>query len=688
MGRPTIRRVSALAAVAEPEPPIAAAHNEPSIPECNNSTWTADFGTYNCYVLDHYHYSITSFWQRPSTDGTGVCDLYTGQCRLITTTGPCDQPSQSARCNSPGAGWSHLGNNSSGPYGHYNRSSATFGCQSGKHRHGRSCHSHPLSPPSNWVPYCGTWTPHNGTISPSSGPVKHGVIDPSLPAHNNVDLGPCGTTPPTTTRRPTSTTTTTVPGTLPELSVAGQTVDEDDGAADFTITLSAAATSAVTVDVATSDGTATAGSDYASVATRTVTIPASRTTAIVSVTVTDDTADEPDETFTLSLSNPSNANLAASPTATATIRDDDPAAPAVPTNVVFECTSSGGVFTLNASWDPPADGASEYQTQLSSNPVAWGSTGELYFGFGSATSMTATAPSAGIYHAVIWPHGVPGVGVGVQVQASTECELPVEVSVTAAADVREGLALVFAVSLSAASSSDVTVHATAVGVTAIAGDDFLAHSRTATISAGSTSVDVRVFTTYDSDVELDETLQLVLSAPNGAILGTSTTATGRILDDDDPAVSLPVTSLTVTEGSSVQVTATLDQTPVSPGSVRFTASGAVGRTGSCATGDDYSLTSTTFTFTATTSASVTLTACGDTDTTDETVTLALTAAGISRLELGTPTTVVITIDDTTSTLTPAQQCVALHGPGWTPVLYPDGTPWTDSHGQIICSMPH
>ena len=103
---------------------------------------------------------------------------------------------------------------------------------------------------------------------------------------------------------------------------------------------------------------------------------------------------------------------------------------------------------------------------------------------------------------------------------------------TAAADVREGLALVFTVSLSASSSSDVTVHATAVGVTAVAGDDFLAHSSTATISAGSTSVDVRVFTISDTDVELDETLQLVLSSPSGAILGTSTTAIGRILDND------------------------------------------------------------------------------------------------------------------------------------------------------------
>ena len=530
--------------------------------------------------------------------------------------------------------------------------------------------------------------PHNGQIAPAGFPIGGGNPNPTLPAHNNVDLGPCGVNPPTTTRRPSSTTTTTVPGTLPEVTVSGQVVDEGDGAADFTITLSSAATSAVTVDVATSDGTATAGSDYASV-NRTVTIPTSRTTAIVSVTVTDDTADEPDETFTLTLSNPSNANLAASATATATIRDDDPAAPAVPTNVVFECTSSGGVFTLDASWGPPTAGASGYSVQMSSNPVAWHPTGQLHSGSGPATSMTATAPSAGDYYAVIWPYGVPSVGYGVQVQVSTQCMAMPDVSVSAASDKREGLALVFQVSLSAASTADVTVEVAAVGVTATEGVDYRAKRSTVTVPTGSMSVDVWVFTISDNDVELDETLQLVLSSPSGATLGTSSTATGRILDNDEPAVSLPVTALTVTEGSSVQVTATLDQAPVSTGSVQFTASGAVGGASSCGVGDDYAVSGSLFSFAAgVTTASVTLTACGDTDAIDETVTLTLAATGISGLELGTPTTVDITIDDTTSTLTPQQQCEALHGPGWTPVLRPDGTPWTDSNGQIICAMPH
>ena len=301
--------------------------------------------------------------------------------------------------------------------------------------------------------------------------------------------------------------------------------------------------------------------------------------------------------------------------------------------------------------------------------------------------MTATAPSAGDYYAVIWPYGVPSVGYGAQVQVSTQCMAMPDVSVSAASDKREGLALVFRVSLSAASTADVTVEVAAVGVTATEGVDYRAKRSTVTVPAGSMSVDVWVFTISDLDDEIDETLELVLSSPSGATLSSPATAPGRILDDDDPAVSLPVTALTVDEGSSVQVTATLDQAPVAAGSVRLSTSGAIGGASSCGVGDDYAVSGSRFSFTVgVTTASVTLTACDDADAIDETVTLTLTTAGISGLELGTPTTVDITIDDTS--LTPLQQCAALHGPGWAPVLRPDGTPWTDSNGQIICAMPH
>ncbi len=56
----------------------------------------------------------------------------------------------------------------------------------------------------------------------------------------------------------------TAPPVLPTLSIADVVVTEGNAAttATFTVTLSAAAAGAVTVNYATSDGTATAGSDY------------------------------------------------------------------------------------------------------------------------------------------------------------------------------------------------------------------------------------------------------------------------------------------------------------------------------------------------------------------------------------------------------------------------------------------
>ena len=112
-----------------------------------------------------------------------------------------------------------------------------------------------------------------------------------------------------------------------------------------------------------------------------------------------------------------------------------------------------------------------------------------------------------------------------------------------------------------------------------------------------------------------------------------------------PVVSLADTSLTVDEGSSVQITATLDTAPDGTAAVWFSTSGGIGGTGSCFNGADFSVNTPSFVFTSTTTASVTLTACDDTDTDDETVTLSLTTNGITGLQLGSPTTVVVTITD-------------------------------------------
>ena len=80
----------------------------------------------------------------------------------------------------------------------------------------------------------------------------------------------------------------------------------------------------MTVDWATSDGTATAGADYIA-ANGTVTFMSSETSQTISVSLIDDSDDEPAETFIVTLSNPTNVEIVEGRIiqATGTIEDDD-----------------------------------------------------------------------------------------------------------------------------------------------------------------------------------------------------------------------------------------------------------------------------------------------------------------------------------------------------------------------------
>ena len=108
----------------------------------------------------------------------------------------------------------------------------------------------------------------------------------------------------------------------PGLTVADAEVQETANATlAFAVTLSRAPSGTVTVDYATSDGTATAGSDYTATS-GTLAFAAGETEKTVSVPVLDDAHDEGSETLTLTLSNPSGAYLADG-TATGTINNSD-----------------------------------------------------------------------------------------------------------------------------------------------------------------------------------------------------------------------------------------------------------------------------------------------------------------------------------------------------------------------------
>ncbi|MCY3814170.1 MAG: sulfatase-like hydrolase/transferase [Gammaproteobacteria bacterium] len=113
----------------------------------------------------------------------------------------------------------------------------------------------------------------------------------------------------------------------PILSVAdARTVEGGDAVLSFAVRLSFTASTAVTVEYATRDVTATAGDDYTA-ASGTLALAAGETAGTVSVAVLDDAEDEDDETLTLILSDAVGASVEDG-SATGTVVDDDPSADA------------------------------------------------------------------------------------------------------------------------------------------------------------------------------------------------------------------------------------------------------------------------------------------------------------------------------------------------------------------------
>ena len=211
------------------------------------------------------------------------------------------------------------------------------------------------------------------------------------------------------------------------------------------------------------------------------------------------------------------------------------------------------------------------------------------------------------------------------VQATT---LPV-VSV-GSASVLEGNAgsrvVVLPVTLSAPSTSTVSVqYATASG-TATAGSDFTAVSGTLTFTAGATTRFVAVTVTGDTTVEATEVFTVRLSSPSGATLGQAT-GVGVILNDDPSSgVAVGIGNATVVEGNvgsrTVWFAVTLSAPSAAPVSVQYATA-----SGTATAGNDFTAGSGILTFPAgATSRLVAVTVNGDTTfETSETFTVALSS---------------------------------------------------------------
>jgi hypothetical protein len=361
---------------------------------------------------------------------------------------------------------------------------------------------------------------------------------------------------------------TSPPPVVPTLSIADASVGEGNaGTAElsFTVTLSQAATGPVTVQYATGNGTATAGSDYTA-KTGTLTFAAGETSKVIKVTVTGDTAVEANETLTVTLSGAVGASLARA-AATGSIVNDDTNPPQAGTASLTYAVSSnwgsgftadmkvsGGSaalngwtvefnasFTITSLWN--AEIVSHVGDHYVLRNAAWN--GQVAAGQQTGFGFQATAGSG----------GTQASGFTVNGTAVDQTPTPVLPTVSVAdATVSEGNSgsheLAFTVSLSAAASGPVTVaYATANG-TATSGSDYTAQAGTLTFAAGETSKVVRVAVTGDTAVESNETLSLTLSAPNGATVARGT-ATGTIVNDDtNPPPAISIAEASFSEGSA------------------------------------------------------------------------------------------------------------------------------------------
>ena len=387
---------------------------------------------------------------------------------------------------------------------------------------------------------------------------------------------------------------------LHTISVTDVTVGEGDGVAKVTVHISPPATGLAAVQYATADGTATAPADYTPI-TGQLLIVTGETTRTLEIPITDDTLDEPEETFTLSLSNAAGAVIdPGSGTATVTIFDNDlpstlcigtlPAVPAAldaelllyETAPIFLRATQGsfsscnplvavgeasGSVTLAIFLEPPSAGlvAVEYATVdgTAVAPADYGAgSGTVLFAAGETTKLVnininndAEQEGPESFTVVLSnPLGNAAISPDAGF-ATVMIEDDDSVSTFSIGHLTVGEAdgvATLTVSLVPAAAGLAAVEYETRFSSAVSPDDYTAASGTLLFAAGETAKTIDVTIVNDAVVEPEEDFMVVLFNPLGAVISlTADTAVVTIIDDDATAApTLSIDSAHVTQGTT------------------------------------------------------------------------------------------------------------------------------------------
>jgi len=351
---------------------------------------------------------------------------------------------------------------------------------------------------------------------------------------------------------------------LPALAIDNVTQAETHSGATnfvFTVTLTGSTAQTVTVNYATADGTATAGSDYTATP-GTLTFAPGITTQTITVPVVGDAVNEVNETFAVNLSGAVNGTISTA-TGNGTIVNDD-GAPTLLINNVSQAEGNGGttnfVFTVTLAGSTAQTVTVNYATAdgTATAPGDYASTsGPLTFAPGTLT-QTITVPVAG--DAVNEAAEAFTVALSVATNATIttasgtgtiqndDAAPALAIDNVTQAETHSGTAsFVFTVTLTGSTAQTVTVNYATANGTATAPGDYATTTGTLTFTPGTLTQTITVPVVGDAVNEANETFAVNLS---GAVNGTISTATGNgTIVNDDGAPTLLINNVSQAEGN-------------------------------------------------------------------------------------------------------------------------------------------
>lgn len=316
---------------------------------------------------------------------------------------------------------------------------------------------------------------------------------------------------------------------LPAFSISDASVSEG-GTLSFNVTKSGTASGTLTVNFATSNGTATAGSDFTG-NSGTLSFTVAETSKPVNVATLQDSLYEGDESLTVTLSGASSGSTIADGVGAGTITDDDsPPAPSFAINDVsvteggtlsFTVTKAGTTassFSVNyATANVTAIAGSDYTSTSgtltfaaadTTKTVSVSTTDDASVESVETLNVNLSGPTGG---ATITD--AQGVGTINDNDTAATCN-GISFAIGDAADT-EGNGLTFAVTKSGSASISCSIsYATANG-TAAAPSDYTSTSGTLTFATNETTKYVSVTTLINGPAEGDETMYVNLSSPTG-----------------------------------------------------------------------------------------------------------------------------------------------------------------------------